>query len=46
MCPSGQATIWTGCPPDQESGSALEEDRWEKTLLLEDLKQRFVRELS
>jgi hypothetical protein len=46
MCPSGQASIRTGCTPDQESGSPWEEDRWEKTLLLEGLKQRFVSEPS
>jgi hypothetical protein len=28
MCPSGQATIRTGCTPDLEGGSAWEEDRW------------------
>jgi hypothetical protein len=34
MCPSGQATIRTGCTPDQEGGSPWEEDRWVVMLLL------------
>jgi hypothetical protein len=37
MCPSGQATIRTGCTPDQESGSRLEEDRWGEEAVFEKL---------
>jgi hypothetical protein len=44
MCPSGQATIRTGCTPDQESGAAWGEDRWGEMLLLEDFKQRSVKQ--
>jgi hypothetical protein len=46
MCPSGQATIRTGCPLTNRAGPLWKRTGGEGMLLLEDLNRRSLRKIE